>query len=257
MKDMRQMQRGSSVARRRNRRISASGVPTMDMLDGVGRAVISCPIPVLGGTSDSFAYFPPANETDTLVSNTEGAFSQLVPSSAAAWPSKLDQKANFQQDLVDVLEDEDYPDKATDGDVVVKHAGVRVQISSAGHLVIDSEQMVRLQLTGGKPFRVSVKGTDTTEYLLLAGPTVDAINALATKIDDLNTRMMSVFAALAAEVPSTIAAGLVATKGVINGLTTGVPYTSAPQAVVEDVSASAFVVSSETVADAIYKYAGD
>ena len=257
MKDFRQSQRGSGLARRQNRRLSGGGIPVMDMVDGNGRGVISCPVPVLGGTSDSFAYFPPSNDSDTIVSPTEGAFPQMVPTSAASWPSRLDASAKFVDKASDVFPDEDYPDELTVDDVALRHGGTRVQITSDGQLVIASEKVVRLQLAGGNAFRVSIDDTDASEYLLLAGPTVDAINALASKIDELNTRMMSVFTALSAETPATIAAGLAATKGAVTALTSAAPYTDAPQAVVEDVSAAAFVVSSQTVADAIDLYVGD
>lgn len=253
MRDLRQGRGGAHISRRQNVRLSVGGVPVMDMVDGSGRGVVSCPVPVAGGSSESFAYFPPGDGTDAVVVSSEGAVSQALPVSSASWPPRLDKDANFQNDAPEVADTDDYPDVATVKDVVVKHAGVRIQITEAGELIFSGDSDMRIQMLQGSHLRVSLQDTDASERLPLAGPTVDVINALTDKVSELGSRLASVefalnqlLAKMAAAAP---VAGLVA-DSIETMATIAVPYVSPSPAVLEDVSSAAFVVSSQTVSEA-------
>jgi hypothetical protein len=176
----------------------------------------------------------------------------MLPVSAASWPSKLTADAAFLSEAPTVDDTEDYPDQATVQDVVVKHAGTRVQITGEGSLILASQKPIRVQMPYRSYLRVSIEGTDALERLLLAGPTVDVINTLTNKVAELGSRLATVelalntlLAKMAAAAP---VAGLVA-DAISTMATISNPYVSPSTAAAEDVSSAAFMVSSQTVTD--------
>lgn len=251
MKDPRMYRRGSGFARRMNRRVDAAFRPVVDMVDATGRASVACPVPMLGGTEQSHAYFPPANNTDSPVVFSEGAFSQMVPVSAAAWPAEPGAYKKFVSEAPEVADDEDYPDVNTAHEPVFRHNGVRIQVTEDGQLVISSENQVRIQIVQGSELRVSLSETPTESRLALAGPVNDQLEHLADKIVELNDRLNQLMAGLALETVPTVTAGLTATKAAIADILKTPLLDVSPEG--EDaISSSAFLVSSQTVADVAF-----
>jgi len=249
VKDPRMYRRGSGFARRMNRRIDAASRPVVDMVDATGRMSVASPVPMLGGTAESHAYFPPANNTDAPVVFSEGAYSQMVPVSAAAWPAEPGAYKKFVQEQPEVTDDEDYPDLNTANEPVFRHNGVRIQVTEDGQLVISSENQVRIQIVQGSELRVSLSETPTESRLALAGPVAEQLAYLADKITELNGRLNTLLVGLASEDTVSATGGLLKTKAVILDMTK--PFVVSVDG--EDaISSSAFLVSSQTVADVAF-----
>lgn len=251
MKDPRMYRRGSGFARRMNRRVDAASRPVVDMVDATGRVSVASIVPMLGGTEQSHAYFPPANNTDAPVVFSEGAFSQMVPVSAAAWPAEPGAYKKFVQEQPEVTDDEDYPDLNTANEPVFRHNGVRIQVTEDGQLVISSENQVRIQIVQGSELRVSLSETPTESRLALAGPTVDALNDLTAKVKELasrNTVLETQFVLLA----TALGAALPPLEGFGAPVSAQGVYVPPSDAQEDAISSSAFLVSSQTVADVAF-----
>jgi len=234
-----------------NRRVDAASRPVVDMVDATGRMSVASPVPMLGGTAESHAYFPPANNTDAPVVFSEGAYSQMVPVSAAAWPAEPGAYKKFVKEPPEVDASEDYPDVNTANEPVFRHNGVRIQVTEDGKLVISSENQVRIQIIQGSELRVSLSDTPTEARLALAGPVADQLAYLADKITELNGRLNALMTGLTSETPVTSTAGLTNTKLAITALQTPPGFTVSVEG--EDaISSSAFLVSSQTVADVAF-----
>lgn len=252
MKDPRMYRRGSGFARRMNRRVDAASRPVVDMVDATGRMSVASPVPMLGGTAESHAYFPPANNTDAPVVFSEGAYSQMVPVSAAAWPAEPGAYKKFVKEPPEVDADEDYPDVNTANEPVFRHNGVRIQVTEDGKLVISSENQVRIQIIQGSELRVSLSDTPTEARLAMAGPTVDALNELTSKVKELasrNTLLETQFVILANAVSAL--SGIVPSPQATAILEQGA-YLQPSDADADSISSSAFLVSSQTVADVAF-----
>lgn len=259
MKDPRMYRRGSGHARRQNRRLDAASRPVVDMVDGSGRMAVATPVPLLGGTETSHAYFPPANDTDAPVVFSEGQFSQMVPISAAAWPAQEGAYKKFVKEAPTVDPSDDYPDENTANEPVFRHNGVRIQVSEDGQLIISTENQMRIQLVQGSELRVSLTDTDTDARLALAGPTHAQLTTLQDKIKELGARLDTLLQGLqkesVASVTGVLTAGLaLATTKLAIAPLLATPFTVSIEG--EDaIGSAAFVVSSQTVEDTAVLYA--
>lgn len=244
---------GQDVARRSGRRLGAQGMPVCDLTTATGSAAVASPVPVGGGSAESFSYFPPAEGSSALVGRTVGSFPQLVPLAPEAWPPAAGNGAGFVKDAPNVAANDDYPRQWTPDEPVLVHQGFAAHITKEGQAILHSGQPIRVQLATGAYLRVSLDGAATEEHLVLAGPMVEAHNGLvdktselADRVDQLETAVNSLMTALNAALGGTATTF----QALLPTLYYKKPYTR-PSAVAEDdMGSAAFVVSSDTVASA-------
>ena len=174
----------------------AAGMPVCDVTDLYGGTHIGCKFTGFGGGAESFDYAPTKAPDSTILTPEIGSGSEVLlvfpdgyttrPWVLAALPHP--RLAKRIKALPVPAATEDYPeasDEAGLNDRVIEHLGVRVILSPAGGVVIDSRRArlpVRVQLAAGQAMRVSVAG-EAQEHLVLAGPLKAYLDSLAARVN--------------------------------------------------------------------------
>lgn len=177
-----------------------NGAPMCDISSDVGAAVfLHCPILMLGGaTAEQHMYVPPVTVGGRVIFTTFGGGHRAIILGSIA---KADVGDRF-QDAVEHDGEDDYPaDKVALADSVWRNGGVAIVLTDSGILVLDAKEgghPINVQLADGMPLRISQRGEEPTERLLLGGPTREVLDDLVGKVNALQVQVTALTTALLA-----------------------------------------------------------
>jgi len=158
----------------------------------------------LGGGGGALLYVPPREGTQQLAARGEGVVAQMHMGTASA-------RADDQTDVFDAeretpASDEPFPDKVSPQDLLLYNNTSRFVIGENGEVVLDSPfcDPIRMQLSGNGYLQVTCQD-DPTERAALGKATLDVLQDLVTKVNNLGEQMMIVAAAFKNPTPATAA----------------------------------------------------
>lgn len=222
------------------------GRPVVDLLDASGGMTLGSPAPMMGGEEGTCLYVPP-KPGQTIVGHSGGSGSTMVPLST--WPPS--NRQGFVEETPDIDDDDDYPkDQHTVRDILLQHKGNKILLDEVGRLVITTKRdILRFQLPEGGAIRVSQEGEDTSGRLALAGPVADSLQAIVQCLEDLVSRVSAIELAISLAIPAPNEAGFATAKAALalGPIPGGAVAPDRPKE--EDISAAAFLVSSQPVSD--------
>lgn len=182
--------------------------PVCDVQDGVGGTFTACRFMALGGGSKAFLFAAPTEPTDPdneTPDDSDGSEVVLLfGSGARGHPvvvGALPNPGTWQRLRDDVEKPDDGDDYSADSDIldiVAENAGARLLLSKHGDLVLDatrSKRPVHVMLPEDGQLRVA-QGGDSSERTLLAGPSLDYIDALRDKVNDLGDKLKTLWNAI-------------------------------------------------------------
>jgi hypothetical protein len=241
---------------------SRAGSPVADILDEYGGVYIGVRFLGLGGggdASDARVYIPPTEANPNATPDASGGSEVLIsmPDRVGGWPVIVGSFHNGQADSrmvkreESVAADAEFPSTNDPADVAIEAGSARIVISKDGDIVLDtsaSGKPIRLQLGG--ELRISRSG-DSSEGLLLSGPTLLALGTMIDKYDAIGKRLAAVETALAAalaagsaavtDAPVAINGGYIAFAASIAPALSVAPYIGSTKPGDETVSRSATV----------------
>lgn len=167
-----------------------------------GNVYQNCQFATFGGGAKSFRYSPPAAPSDlesTTPEDSDGAEAILLFGDGArphplVVAVRLNTLARKRFGLVDAPDaDNDYSDLNDFRDDVVELGDTRMLLSHHGDLVLDTKRSgrpIHAQMGENGAFRIAQNG-DAAERTLLAGPSIDVINALVADVNALRQQVQA------------------------------------------------------------------